>query len=61
MKYFERLSVDERKRIILSAVAFSSAMEGMSDSRDRCLEELRALDREKTTDILTTPTDQEGQ
>lgn len=30
MKYFERLSIDERKKVVLGAVGFSSAMEGMS-------------------------------
>lgn len=61
MKYFERLSVDERKKVVLGAVAFSFAMEGMSGSRDRCLEELRALDRKKAADVLTTPAGREGQ
>ena len=47
MMYFERLSPGERKRVVLGAVAFSSAMEGMSATRDQCVEQLRALEREE--------------
>lgn len=55
MKYYERLAPHERKKLVLGAVAFSSAMEGMSESRDRCLAELRALERRRTDEILTSP------
>lgn len=61
MKYFERLTPEERRKVVLGAVAFSSAMEGMNESRDRCLEELRALERRKTASVLTSPSGQEGQ
>lgn len=59
MKYYERLTPDERKKLVLGAVAFSSAMEGMSESRDRCLAELRALERSRADDVLTSPVGRE--
>lgn len=44
MKYYERLADEERRKLVLGAVAFSSAMEGLTESRDRCLEQLRTLE-----------------
>ena len=43
MRYYKNLSPSERRRTVLGAVAFSSAMEGMLDSRDACLNELRVI------------------
>lgn len=54
MKYYENLDPLERKKLVLRAVAFSSAMEGMQQSRQECLEELRALERDKAP-ALTRP------
>lgn len=61
MKYFERLNPLERKKLVLGAVAFSSAMEGMDASRDQCLEELRTLERQKAAKVLTPPAGPAGQ
>ncbi len=47
MRYYENLDPVERRRLVLGAVAFSSAMEGMSEARDSCLKELRELEREQ--------------
>ncbi|MBF0268669.1 MAG: hypothetical protein HQL44_08755 [Alphaproteobacteria bacterium] len=44
MRYYENLGLEDRKRIVLGAVAFSCAMEGMDESRDACLKELRELE-----------------
>lgn len=57
MRYYEKLSPADRQRVVLSAVAFSSAMEGMDDSRDACLEALRALERKAAAAIPTPPAD----
>lgn len=52
MRYYENLSPKDRKRIVLGAVAFSCAMEGMSESRDACLNELRELEHESAECVL---------
>lgn len=58
MKYYERLSPIERKKLVLGAVAFSTAMEGMTVARDTCLDELRALEREQARTVLKQQDDQ---
>lgn len=53
MRFYEQLSPVDRRRVVLKAVAFSSAMEGMTTTRDNCLAELRSLEREQTDKVLT--------
>jgi hypothetical protein len=53
MRYFEKLPLEERRRLVLGAVAFSSALEGMMRSRDECLAELKKIDRSPTPGYLT--------
>ncbi len=51
MKFYERLDPIERRKLVLNAVAISSVMEGMDESKKECLEELRAIERgEVSTD-----------
>jgi len=57
MRYYENLSPEDRRRVVLRAVAFSSSMEGMSEARDACLKELRELDRNKAEAAPTKSTD----
>jgi hypothetical protein len=45
MKFYENLDPVERKKMVLRAVAFSSAMEGMSQAKQECIENLAALER----------------
>jgi hypothetical protein len=59
MRYYENLSPTERRRVVLRAVAFSSAMEGMTASRDECLEELRGIERGQAEQLLTPPRERE--
>lgn len=61
MRYYENLDPLERRRLVLGAVAFSSAMEGMTEARDACLKELRELDRQKAEAALKQATCQAGQ
>lgn len=44
MKYYENLDPLERKKLVLRAVAVDSYMEGMDQSVEDCLTELRDLD-----------------
>lgn len=55
MKFYERLDPVERKKLVLNAVASSSVMEGMSQSKAECLKELRVLERRKvaTTTVVS--------
>lgn len=55
MKYYENLDPIERKKLVLRTVAFSSAMEGMSQAKQECLDELRALERKNTTVATRQP------
>jgi len=48
MKYFERLDPLERKKLVLRAVAVDLYMEGMDQSVQDCVEELRKLNRHET-------------
>ena len=49
MKYYENLDPVERKKLVLRMVAFSSALEGMSQSKQECLEELRDLEQQQVS------------
>jgi len=60
MKFYERLDPTERKRLVLSAVAFDASMEGMSEATEDCLMELRALDRGELSVTLSESTDQKS-
>jgi hypothetical protein len=40
MQFYENLAPEERRRIVLGAVAFSAAMEGMSEAYKTCCKEL---------------------
>jgi hypothetical protein len=60
MRYYENLDPVERRRLVLGAVAFSLAMEGMSEARDACLKELRELEREQAEAALKAPSGQAG-
>ena len=60
MKYYENLDPLERKKLVLRTVAFSSAMEGMSQAKQECLNELRALERNKTTAAIQQPVAQKA-
>lgn len=53
MRFYENLSPLDRRRLVLGAVAFDVAMEGMIESRDQCLAELLELDRQAAA--LSTP------
>lgn len=44
MKYYENLDPIERKKLVLRAVAVDSYMEGMSQSVEDCLNQLRELE-----------------
>ena len=61
MRYYENLSPEDRKRVVLGAVAFSSAMEGMDESRDACLKELRELERKQARTAFSEPNGQAAQ
>ncbi|TAN59101.1 MAG: hypothetical protein EPN26_00495 [Rhodospirillales bacterium] len=61
MRYYESLSIEDRRRVVLGAVAFSSAMEGMNESRDACLKELRDLERKQALAALIEPSGQAAQ
>jgi hypothetical protein len=41
MRFYKNLTLENRRRIVLSAVAFSSAMEGMNVAHKICCEELQ--------------------
>lgn len=60
MRFYERLSPVDRRRVVLKAVAFSSAMEGTTTTRDNCLAELRSLEREEAAKVLTEQADPAG-
>lgn len=60
MRFYEKLSPVDRRRVVLKAVAFSSAMEGMTTTRDNCLAELRSLERDQATRVLTEQADPVG-
>ena len=49
MKYYENLDLVERKKLVLRTVAFSSALEGMNQSKQECLEELLDLEEQKAS------------
>jgi hypothetical protein len=44
MKFYERLNLVERKKMVLNAVASSSVMEGMLEAKIDCLKELERLE-----------------
>lgn len=60
MKFYERLDPVERRKLVLGAVAFSSAMEGMDGATEECLSELRDLERGEVAVTLSEPADQKA-
>jgi len=44
MRYYKNLTPDARRRTVLGAVAFSSAMEGMNVAYKTCCRELQKND-----------------
>lgn len=60
MKFYERLDLVERKKLVLGAVAFDAAMEGMDESKEECLEELRAIERGEISANLAAGVDRKN-
>lgn len=48
MKFYERLSTLERRKLVLEAVALDCYFEGMGGALEECLKELRELEQTET-------------
>ncbi len=60
MKYYERLSPVNRRRMVLRAVEVDSNMEGMDTAREECVKELRDLDRQEVSSMIVDPIGQKA-
>ncbi len=45
MRYYKNLTPEARRRTVLGAVAFSSAMEGMDTAYEACRHELKKMEK----------------